>query len=417
MAKYKLGDICEIVSGSTPKTGVDEYWDGDFKWITPAELNDDTYIITDSVRKITELAVKKTGLSSFPEGTVILSSRAPIGKVAIAGCEMYCNQGFKNLICSDKINNRYLYWFLKGNTEYLNSLGRGATFKEISKSIVSEIEINVPDLNEQAVAVANLEKISKIIAIRRQELSALDDLIKARFVELFGDPVSNPYGYDKVALSELAEIKIGPFGSLLHKEDYIEGGHPLLNPSHIIDGKVSPDDKLTISDKKYEELSAYQLKTGDVVMGRRGEMGRCAVVPSEGFLCGTGSILIRSKGEITADYIQKIISFPSFKKTIEDMAVGQTMPNLNVPIVSGFQIIKPPIEVQDSYYDFVHQVDKSKLMEEHRNNFAIKVILLTGLLQGDKIQHMERKYSINKKLPHHNYWQGNEGGDRYDNKL
>lgn len=98
MAKYKLGDICEIVSGSTPKTGVDEYWDGDIKWITPAELNDDSYIITDSVRKITELAVKKTGLSSFPEGTVILSSRAPIGKVAIAGCEMYCNQGFKNLI-------------------------------------------------------------------------------------------------------------------------------------------------------------------------------------------------------------------------------------------------------------------------------------------------------------------------------
>lgn len=95
-------------------------------------------------------------------------------------------------------------------------------------------------------------------------------------------------------------------------------------------------------------------------MGRRGEMGRCAVVPEEGFLCGTGSILIRTKGEVTADYIQKIISFPSFKKTIEDMAVGQTMPNLNVPIVSGFQIIKPPMEVQDSYYAFVEQINKSK---------------------------------------------------------
>ena len=71
---------------------------------------------------------------------------------------------------------------------------------------------------------------------------------------MFGDPVSNPYGYDKVALSDLADIKIGPFGSLLHKEDYIDGGHPLLNPSHIVDGKVSPDDKLTISDEKYEEL-------------------------------------------------------------------------------------------------------------------------------------------------------------------
>ena len=113
MPKYKLGEICEIVSGSTPKTSIAEYWDGELKWITPAEINDDTYIITDSVRKITELGVKKTGLTSFPKGTVILSSRAPIGKIAIAGCEMYCNQGFKNLICTEKINNRYLYWFLK----------------------------------------------------------------------------------------------------------------------------------------------------------------------------------------------------------------------------------------------------------------------------------------------------------------
>ena len=361
MKKYKLGDICEITSGSTPKTGVSEYWDGNIKWITPAELNDDTYIITDSVRKITELAVKQTGLSPIPKGTVILSSRAPIGKVAIAGCEMYCNQGFKNLICSEKIDNRYLYWFLKGNTEFLNSLGRGATFKEISKSIVASIEINVPDLKEQLVVVENLEKINRIITLRKKELNELDNLIRARFVEMFGDPISNPYRYDKVPLSELADIKIGPFGSLLHKEDYIEGGHPLLNPSHIADGKILSDDKLTISDEKYEELSAYQLKTGDVVMGRRGEMGRCAVVPRDGFLCGTGSILIRTKGEITADYIQKIISFPSFKKSIEDMAVGQTMPNLNVPIVSRFQIIKPPLEVQDRYYKFVAQVDKSKL--------------------------------------------------------
>ena len=105
MTKYKLGDICDIVSGGTPKTGIKEYWDGNLKWITPAEINDDSYIINDSVRKITEMAVDETKLSSFPKGTVILSSRAPIGKVAIAGCEMYCNQGFKNLVCSNIINN------------------------------------------------------------------------------------------------------------------------------------------------------------------------------------------------------------------------------------------------------------------------------------------------------------------------
>ena len=358
--KYKLGDICEIVSGSTPKTNVSDYWDGNVKWITPAELSDDSYFIYDSARKITTLGVEKTGLRSFPAGTVILSSRAPIGKVAIAGCEMYCNQGFKNLICSDRINNRYLYWFLKGHTKYLNSLGRGATFKEISKQIVAAIEINVPEIRKQEEEVQTLEKLSELIRLRKSEMQRLDDLIKSRFVELFGDPVSNPKGWEKKALSEEAEIKIGPFGSLLHKEDYITGGHALVNPSHIVGDRIAPDDKLTISDEKYDELSAYHLRTGDVVMGRRGEMGRCAVVELPGLLCGTGSLLIRTNGDLSADYIQKIISFPSFKKTIEDMAVGQTMPNLNVPIVSAFQIIKPPKSVQDQYYAFVAQVDKSK---------------------------------------------------------
>lgn len=226
---------------------------------------------------------------------------------------------------------------------------------------VSRYEVSETSMENQMEICERLDRLYGIIKMRQQELQKLDELIRARFVELFGDPVSNPYGYDKVRLSELADIKIGPFGSLLHKEDYIENGHPLLNPSHIIDGKVVPDRKLSISDEKYEELSAYRLQAGDVVMGRRGEMGRCAVVEDEGFLCGTGSMVIRTKGEVTADFLQKIISFPAFKKTIEDMAVGQTMPNLNVPIVSSFQIIKPPIEVQNRYYEFVTQVNKSKV--------------------------------------------------------
>jgi len=226
---------------------------------------------------------------------------------------------------------------------------------------ISRYEVAEIDINEQILICDKLDKLFGVIKLREQELQLLDNLIKARFVEMFGDPVANPYGYEKVALSELAEIKIGPFGSLLHKEDYIEGGHALLNPSHIIDGKVTPDNKLTISAEKFLELSAYHLKKDDVVLGRRGEMGRCAVVPCDGYLCGTGSLVIRKKGEVTADYIQKIISFPSFKKLIEDMAVGQTMPNLNVPIVSNFQIIKPPMGIQNSYYRFVEQVDKSKV--------------------------------------------------------
>lgn len=261
------------------------------------------------------------------------------------------------------INSDYLRYCLECRNQdmFVRYVKRGSRQgKSIDLKRWIKYRIPVYPESVQAEIVKRLDSVKAILSLREQELNALDDLIKARFVELFGDPVSNQHGYEKVSLSELADIKIGPFGSLLHKEDYIEGGHPLLNPSHIVDGKIASDYKLSISEDKYNELSAYQLHVGDVVMGRRGEMGRCAIVPDEGYLCGTGSLIIRTKGDVTADYIQKVISFPSFKKTIEDMAVGQTMPNLNVPIVSSFQIIKPPIEVQNRYYAFVAAIDKSK---------------------------------------------------------
>ena len=234
-----------------------------------------------------------------------------------------------------KLLVKYLYFFLDIYVEVLRTQSIGGVIKYIKLGNLTDALIPLPSIERQAEIIDCLEKCNALIDRRQQQLELIEQAVKSRFIELFGDPVANPHGFDKVALSELADIKIGPFGSLLHKEDYIEGGHALLNPSHIIDGKVAPDYKLTVSAQKYEELSAYHLKADDVVMGRRGEMGRCAVVPCDGYLCGTGSLMIRTKGEVTADYIQKIISFPSFKKTIEYMAVGQTMPNLNFPIVSN----------------------------------------------------------------------------------
>ena len=204
----KLGDVCTIVSGTTPKSTQPEYWDGDLNWITPAELTEESNVIYESQRKITQQAVIDSSLKSFPAGTVFLSSRAPIGKVAIAGTEMYCNQGFKNLICSEKIYNRYLYHYLKGKAEYLNSLGRGATFKEISKAIVENIEIPLPPLAEQRKIAAVLDKVSDLIAKRRQQLTKLDELIKARFVEMFGDPVQNTRGWVKKCLEARCKMKL-----------------------------------------------------------------------------------------------------------------------------------------------------------------------------------------------------------------
>ena len=335
----------------------------------------------DTVFEMYSVPIFDTGHPEYLRGDEIASNKVVVKKNDVLLCKINprINRVWVVADESEHINIASSEWIVVRNKSYnphfLAWYFRSPRFKQLMVSEVTGIggsltraqpkavaEYPVPVLAraEQDKITIVLNKIASLIEARKQELRRLDELIKARFVEMFGDPVSNPKGWEKKALSDEAEIKIGPFGSLLHKEDYIAGGHALVNPSHIVDGKILPDDKLTVSDEKYDELSAYHLRIGDVVMGRRGEMGRCAVVEQVGLLCGTGSLLIRTNGDLSADYIQKIISFPSFKRIIEDMAVGQTMSNLNVPIVSSFQIIKPPKSVQDQYYAFVAQVDKSK---------------------------------------------------------
>ncbi len=362
--EYRLDELFDLQMGKTPSRNNPEYWDSeDHKWISIGDLSKCGKYICETREYLSDKAVAESGISQIPANTVIMSFKLSIGKTAITPEPMYSNEAIMSF--RDKrvvpLLPDYIFYMFSGR-DWDAGTNKAVMGKTLNKATLSQIKIRVHSLPEQQKIVRVLDKAAAIIEARQKELQKLDELVKARFVEMFGDPVTNPHGFEKVTLSDLAEIKIGPFGSLLHKEDYIEGGHALVNPSHIIDGKVSVDEKLTVSDDKFAELSAYHLQIGDVVMGRRGEMGRCAVVLDDGLLCGTGSLLIRTKGEVTADYIQKIISFPSFKKTIEDMAVGQTMPNLNVPIVSGFQIIKPPMEVQSAYYKFVEQLDKSKVV-------------------------------------------------------
>ena len=361
MTKYKLGDICEIVSGSTPKTGIDEYWDGDVKWITPAELNDDTYIINDSVRKITELAVKKTGLSPFPEGTVILSSRAPIGKVAIAGCKMYCNQGFKNLICSEKINNKYLYWFLKSNTDYLKSLGRGATFKEISKGIVSEIEINVPEIRKQVETVAILEKVSKVIALRKQEISALDDLIKARFVEMFGD-VKHEEKYKGIPLRELCFTMSGGTPSTKNTE-YYEGNIPWittvsLGPNHI-DGSTANG---YITQEAIKNSATKLIPAGNILFGTRVGVGKSSINDVD--ICTNQDIIAIigiDENRFNRVFIKHVLD--DYQPYYDSLKKGATILGITSDDLKDTLIPDAPIDVQAEFVAFVDQVDKSKFMK------------------------------------------------------
>ena len=278
----KLGEVCTIVSGSTPKTSVTSYWDGNIKWITPAELNEDTFYIMDSVRHITEEGKEKTGLSYLPTGTVILSSRAPIGKTAIAGCEMCCNQGFKNLICSDAIYNEYLYFFLKSKTDYLNSLGRGATFKEISKSIVESIEIPLPEVNQQKEIAEKFKKLEQLISLRKQQLSKLDELVKVRFVEMFGDFEFNPKEFLVYHLCELCDVGSS---KRIYQEEQSISGIPFLKVAdlnELIDtGKYSCSTFIPL--ERYEQLLHKELTPteNDILITSRGTLGKCYIVQSD----------------------------------------------------------------------------------------------------------------------------------------
>lgn len=358
----KLGEICTIVSGTTPKSTQPEYWDGNLNWVTPAELTDESDIIYESQRKITQQAVGDSSLKSFPAGTVLLSSRAPIGKVAIAGTEMYCNQGFKNLICSEKIYNRYLYHFLKDKTVYLNSLGRGATFKEISKSIVENIEIPLPSLEEQRKIAAVLDKVRDLIAKRRQQLDKLDELIKSRFIEMFGVYPANPMGWEIGTIRDIVtEVRYGS------SRPAVDGGkYPYLRMNNITYGgelDLSDTKRIDIPDN---ELDKCTVRRGDILFNRTNSkelVGKTCVYDRDEMMVLAGFVIrIRVKDRILPEFLSAFLNTDFSKQMLLGMcktAIGQA--NINAQELQNIGLYLPPVELQQCFVQFKKETDKSKL--------------------------------------------------------
>ena len=357
----KLGEVCTIVSGSTPKTSVTSYWDGNIKWITPAELNEDTFYIMDSVRHITEEGKEKTGLSYLPTGTVILSSRAPIGKTAIAGCKMCCNQGFKNLICSDAIYNEYLYFFLKSKTDYLNSLGRGATFKEISKSIVESIEIPLPEVNQQKEIAEKFKKLEQLISLRKQQLAKLDELVKARFVEMFGTFPANPFRWDTGKIQDVvSDVRYGS------SRPAVEGGkYPYLRMNNITySGELDLRDTKRI-DIPDSELDKCTVRRGDVLFNRTNSkelVGKTCVYNRDELMVLAGFVIrVRITERIRPEVLSAFLNMDFSKRMLIGMcktAIGQA--NINAKELQNIDLYIPPIELQDQFVTLKNKIDQQK---------------------------------------------------------
>ena len=353
--KVKLSDICSIVSGATPKTTVKDYWGGDIKWITPSELNDDSHVIYNTAKHLTEAGFASARLRMFPEGTVLLTTRAPIGKVAIAGEPMCCNQGFKNLVCSDAVNNEYLYRYLKNRSSELQVLGRGATFKELSKKEVAAYEINLPPLKRQLEAVEKLALVDKQVVIAKTQLDKLDSLVKSRFVEMFGDLKSDTNGWPIKPFETFAIIDthmandLTPYLDMPHIGiDSIESGTGRLSGYRTVaeDGIISGKYPFTPEHLIYSKI--------------RPSLNKVALPDFSGVCSADAYPILPIAGECNRVYLAEVMRSAYFLEYILPLSGRAQMPKVNKKALSGFSMPLPPIELQQQFAAFVAQVDKSR---------------------------------------------------------
>ena len=357
----KLGEVCEIVGGSTPKTNIAEYWEGDNMWVTPAELIGEKYF-HHTERTISDAAVKSAHLQLLPVGTVLLSSRAPIGKVAITTSPMYCNQGFKNAICSDAVKNDYVYWYLLYSKESLQALGTGATFKEISKKTVSEFSIPIPPLTTQQQIVSELDLLSHILDQKRQQLKEYDALAESIFYDMFGDPVENPKGFEIVTLNDVCQfIKDGTHQTPRYIEKE-ENGVNFLSAKDVVTGSINWDNIKYIPQDLHEELYArIAPQRNDVLLCKNGTYGIAALVETdEIFDIYVSLALLRPTNRISPKYLVSAINTETTMKQFKSSIKGIGVPNLHLGEIKKTKIILPPLTLQRSFAAKIESIEHQK---------------------------------------------------------
>lgn len=291
MKTTALSDLVDIISGATPKTGCAEYWDGDVHWATPADVSKlDGPYISETPRTLTKAGVRSCATRVLPPGTVLLSSRAPIGHVAINTVPMATNQGFKSLVPGSRIDPKFLYHWLKSNTTYLQSLGNGATFKELSKQTTEKIEIPVPPLDEQRRIAAILDHADALRAKRRQVLAHLDTLTQSIFHDMFATVAAD------ATVGEVAEIQGGLQVSSKRAGLPVEA--PYLRVANAQRGRLDLSEVKTIRGT-HAEIERTTLVAGDLlfVEGHANplEIGRVALWAGEIAGCVHQNHLIRSR--------------------------------------------------------------------------------------------------------------------------
>lgn len=357
--EYKIGDISEVIGGGTPSTTIPEYWNGDIAWLTPKDLTGYTNVyIKHGERFITEEGLRNSSARILPAGSVLLTSRAPIGYVAIAENEICTNQGFKILIIDSKIaDNLFIYYWLKNNTDYLQSIGTGSTFAEISGSTVKGIDIVLPPLSLQKQIGVLLHSLDNKIDLLKRQNSTLEKLANAIFRQKFVEEATDEWETEKLFM--IANVQNGyAFSS----RDYVE-----FQPEHLEVLKMGHIEKgggLRSNPKRDfvprdEKLNRWILNKGDIIMAMTDMKDNVVIlgVPamidkSDKYVLNQRVARVTLKGEdrLINNFLLYIqMKAPEFIATLQSKANSGVQVNLSTDSIKECEILIPPLEIQKEF--------------------------------------------------------------------
>ena len=363
----KLGDFIEQVRGVSykPSDLSSELSEEYIPLLRANNIQDELHF--NDMQFVSSTKVSKKQLLKSGDILICTSSGSKhlVGKAAQVKADYKITFGaFCKIIRPINLDSRFLGHYFKSNLyrNIISDLSRGANINNIKNEDIDSLKIPIPPLPAQHQIVSELDALSDIITKKKQQLEELDTLAQATFYDMFGDPVNNEKDWEVDSINNISKIRIGPFGSLLHVEDYIVNGTPLVNPSHMSNGMIIPDYNLTVSSEKIKELSSYLLKEGDLIVGRRGDIGRCALVTEkeDGFICGTGSLYIRFNSKINPIYALKTFSSKSMVLKLQEKAKGATMLNINAGSVGSLPFPIPPLKLQNKFIQKIESIEKQK---------------------------------------------------------
>lgn len=388
--RSKVKFCFSLVNGSTPESSDYDCWDGDIKWITPADMSD-TGTISHGERLITKYGYNSCGTTLLPIGSIVISSRAPIGKINITTAELCTNQGCKSLIRTG--DNRYFYYlFLTGQHE-LSLLGRGTTFLELSTYDLNGFGLVIPAEDEQKAIADFLDKecaqIDSIAADLEKQIELLQQYKKSLITEtvtkgLYKSVPMKDSGIEGVGkipshwkvnrLKYAAVVKTGPFGTQLSASEYSDEGIPVINVKNIGYGTIIEDDLDYVPDEVCHRLAQHQLQLGDIVFGRKGAVDKHAIITESqiGWVQGSDCIRVRIDGDIDSRYLNYLFDTVYFAEYVLLYAVGTTMASINSDILTNSKILVPPITEQRCIADFLDSNCKTlfEIIENKQSQLA-----------------------------------------------